>query len=124
MDSDVKKKWIDALRSGTYKQAHERLRRGDRKMCCLGVLCDLYNQEHEESYWDEEVFIAGRYSKETVLPPPVMKWAGINNSSGDCISLSGVEVTLADLNDGFDNYDTAVEERSFEEIADIIEKHL
>jgi hypothetical protein len=37
--------WIDALRSGQYKQGHNALRRINNKneqlFCCLGVLCDV-----------------------------------------------------------------------------------
>ena len=38
------KKWIDALRSGKYKQGRGQLVKGDR-YCCLGVLCDVAKQE-------------------------------------------------------------------------------
>jgi hypothetical protein len=40
MDPEIKAKWIEALRSGKYKQARMALRRDDR-FCCLGVLCDV-----------------------------------------------------------------------------------
>lgn len=44
MDIVWKKKWIEALRSGKYKQGRAALKevRGKTaKYCCLGVLCDL-----------------------------------------------------------------------------------
>lgn len=40
MDAEIKRKWIKALRSGTYKQGRNQLRKGDA-YCCLGVLCDV-----------------------------------------------------------------------------------
>ena len=40
MDQTIKNKWVEALRSGTYKQAKNRLRTS-KGFCCLGVLCDV-----------------------------------------------------------------------------------
>lgn len=38
--SDVKQAWLDALRSGDYKQTKYYLRdAADGRFCCLGVLC-------------------------------------------------------------------------------------
>lgn len=33
--------WLDALRSGKYKQGRDCLRSTDDEFCCLGVACDL-----------------------------------------------------------------------------------
>ena len=42
MDQELKAKWVDALRSGEYKQGKERLHNlGDNSYCCLGVLADV-----------------------------------------------------------------------------------
>jgi hypothetical protein len=40
MDAELKAKWVEALRSGKYKQTKNRLQR-DGKFCCLGVLCEV-----------------------------------------------------------------------------------
>jgi len=40
MKLEVKKLWIEALRSGKYEQGRGALNK-DGKFCCLGVLCDL-----------------------------------------------------------------------------------
>ena len=40
MKPELKKKWLEALKSGRYKQGQGMLRAED-KYCCLGVLCDL-----------------------------------------------------------------------------------
>jgi hypothetical protein len=45
MDPLIKQMWVDALRSGDYKQGTRRLHyldsAGEERFCCLGVLCDL-----------------------------------------------------------------------------------
>ena len=43
MDKRIKKKWVDALRSGKYKQGQGRLKGVDDTYCCLGVLCKIAN---------------------------------------------------------------------------------
>lgn len=43
------KAWIEALRSGKYRQGHSRLRWQDR-FCCLGVRCDL----QDNTKWDSD----------------------------------------------------------------------
>lgn len=40
MNPEIKTKWLEALRSGKYKQGKNFLRIEDR-FCCLGVLCDI-----------------------------------------------------------------------------------
>jgi len=37
----IRDKWIDALRSGQYKQGHHVLRSASNNYCCLGVLCEV-----------------------------------------------------------------------------------
>ena len=61
MNPEVKQKWIDALRSGKYEQGSEKLR-SVTGYCCLGVLCDLYAQEHD-TQWEF------RGNEETNLQP-------------------------------------------------------
>ncbi len=38
---ELRKKWIEALRSGKYKQGRNALRPDEDCYCCLGVLCDV-----------------------------------------------------------------------------------
>lgn len=88
MNPEVKQKWIDALRSGKYEQGSEKLR-SVTGYCCLGVLCDLYAQEHNVE-WEF------RGNEETNLQPMdywyfddqseflskiVMNWAGLKNDN-------------------------------------------
>ena len=35
------KQWIEALRSGEYRQARGTLRTQDGRFCCLGVACEI-----------------------------------------------------------------------------------
>ncbi len=41
MDAQLKAKWVEALRSGEFKQGHYELKNedDDTRYCCLGVLC-------------------------------------------------------------------------------------
>lgn len=41
MNPEIKAKWVEALRSGKYKQTRNALRKSDNRFCCLGVLCDI-----------------------------------------------------------------------------------
>lgn len=49
LPTDVKERWLTALRSGNYKQVKSALRklRSDKEIgyCCLGVLSDIYVQD-------------------------------------------------------------------------------
>lgn len=49
LDPEEKSRWLEALRSGEYKQATGYLRR-DGKYCCLGVFLDLV----DSSFWGED----------------------------------------------------------------------
>ena len=40
MNREVKKKWLNALRSGDYPQGREFLQDSEGNYCCLGVLCE------------------------------------------------------------------------------------
>jgi hypothetical protein len=85
MNTEVKQKWIDALRSGKYEQGSEKLR-SVTGYCCLGVLCDLYSKEQgaewefrgitetnlqPKDYWYFE-------GESEFLPDSVREWAGFN----------------------------------------------
>lgn len=49
MKANVKKRWVEALRSGEYGQAKGALARRGRSFCCLGVLCDI----EIDGYWEK-----------------------------------------------------------------------
>ena len=64
----LKTKWLEALRSGRYRQGKWALRNSDETYCCLGVLCDIvdsnkWNKEEYDYDWDDD---GQKYS--TLLP--------------------------------------------------------
>lgn len=116
MNPRIKAMWLEALRSGRYKQGKEYLNNRGR-FCCLGVLTDLYIQE-KGNKWDDAYDILGEKEKgqvfcfkgkDKILPALVRNWAGIKEVSdvGDSY--------LANLND---------QGTDFTEIADVIENNL
>jgi hypothetical protein len=72
MKSDLKAKWIAALRSGDYKQVRHFLHaRGG--YCCLGVLCEaagLKSESVEPGVDYYGYFDAGSTNRYTSTPPP------------------------------------------------------
>ena len=132
MKQNIMKKWVKALRSGKFKQGTGTLKqynsKGQVKYCCLGVLCELYNQEMkkkkkktlpEKTKNNNSCFTD--WHKHTVfgdkgfdLPKEVMKWSGIETSDGQLWYTLGDLSTLSSLNDSG---------KRFKTIANIIEKN-
>lgn len=107
MKKEIAKKWVKALRSGKYKQGKRALKVETKKgvqHCCLGVLCELYQQDRkkkqalplttrdmpfadstitEQSLSRAKIFTFGRDEYTTVLPPSVQKWAGLADPAGE-----------------------------------------
>lgn len=54
MKAELKQKWIEALRSGEYKQGRMYLRDTSDRYCCLGVLVDVsgfqWGTTHKHAY--------------------------------------------------------------------------
>lgn len=72
MDTELKQKWIDALRGGSYKQIRGSLHDG-YGYCCLGVLCDLVDSSwtpigrtHHHSCGDETGEMLSRSFRENI----------------------------------------------------------
>lgn len=104
MNKDIADKWVEALRSGKYKQGRGLLK-GEVGFCCLGVLCDISNLSTSER---DDMNLNTYCGKVNTLPSTVMKWAGIN------INRTTYRLdSLARLND---------EGESFDEIANLIER--
>lgn len=116
MKKKVKKLWVEALRSGNYKQGKYGLKRED-EFCCLGVLCDLHAKENSRNWepipYDKFEMYGGQTA---ILPVVVRKWAGLDQSvpvlksPKDDSTLDAVV-----LNDGG---------ATFAQIADLIEAQL
>ena len=132
MNASVKKQWVEALRSGEYKQGIHTLRRqceGQDQFCCLGVLCDLYTKAFPTAAgkWNHGIIIghmvpfvrldsSGEEQAEfECLPPAVCEWAGLR-SCDPVLTFADSHTCVSFLND---------EERlDFHAIARIIEEQL
>lgn len=140
MKKTVAEKWVKALRGKKYKQGRSLLKKKDSKgvtrHCCLGVLCELYQQDrraHDQKPLPVKIEDANHYHCEmkkgervfhfgdeaTHLPDQVMRWAGISTSGGE---LNGEEMVgtepyydLVAMND---------QGCTFKRLADVIEKHV
>ena len=143
MKPEIKTRWLEALRSGRYKQGRSALRTSNNEFCCLGVLCDIV-RDQVGGRWEAEsdacAFVVGTEtrgdSSAFFLPPSVAAFAGIAGIADSMDFGSGTvrpgvqlppdhpmagnarkdgSVTLDRLNDGG---------LSFAQIADVIESHL
>lgn len=116
MNPDVKKKWLEALRSGEYKQGKEALRLPDNTFCCLGVLCDLHAKETGNQWLPVDgdmEYLGGT----CVVPDEVMQWAGLPEEDPLVGGLTDQDKKyISCLNDELDY--------TFSEIADVIEESL
>lgn len=132
MKQNIMKKWVKALRSGKYKQGAGTLkqynRKGQAEHCCLGVLCELYNQDMkknkkktlpEKIYNNDRDFSHG-YSRfgghKEDLPKMVKEWSGIHDGIGTFTDNYSQlhNHSLVDLNDNGETFKT---------IANIIENN-
>lgn len=120
MNPEVKKLWVDALRSGEYHQTKDRLK-SDDGYCCLGVLCELAVEAgvippfvNEEFGW--VIHAESDSHVEAVLPWEVAEWSGLGDNN-PLIQLSSYDfpVPISDPNDAG---------MPFEEIAKLIEEQL
>jgi hypothetical protein len=107
MKPEVKQMWLEALRSGKYKQGKHQLRSGN-KFCCLGVLCEVSGMPYS--------------SYATDLPGDIADWAEIVTDPFviDAIpeeKLKGMYPLLSNINDSLPGY-------GFKRIANLIERYL
>jgi len=144
MNNSIKEKWVEALRSGDYEQGEGALRqepsRGSNKYCCLGVLCDVVEEEVEGGWreWSDATYQFAAYSTDgqsyesarenksaEFLPRFVQEHAGLDSGEPNVLvtDASGerkLTASLTALNDGLDKFN----QHSFDEIADVIERSL
>lgn len=80
------KKWIEALRSGRYKQGKGHLRTKD-EYCCLGVACELYIEAGGHLSVQEDDGGVYHYDYEhALLPGTVREWLGLDQRDGSYFS--------------------------------------
>src|ERR1051325_8479035 len=107
MNKKIKKLWINALRSGKYKQTRGKLRYDDT-YCCLGVLCDLHRKITKNKWKPDNCPRHYEYFGEKgALPKKVYSWAKITDDN---------QQALIDLNDNLN--------ATFKKIANYIEEKL
>lgn len=141
--------WIEALRSGHFKQTSRVLTAVDQNTaekshCCLGVLCEIAVQKKITNRWWPQEKVLNRWKPSTntmaygpalpeggkhpdeeqyaVLPVDVMEWAGTRNST---MRLSRV-AQVGELHDMTEVYATDLNDgakMTFAQIADIAEYH-
>ena len=98
-------KWVAALRSGEFKQGHDRLvthHNNEELYCCLGVACKVAGIQMEN---EGESFL--------YMPRDGVSYYGLTDCHGAYIDKNGTVNSLANNND--------VNNFSFERIATIIE---
>lgn len=123
MDPNIKTLWVNALRSGQYKQISGTLCREVNDTpcyCALGVLCDIHRVYHRNNGsevtfdWD-----ANHYDwkwtylgADSALPETVREWTGLSSHDPSVRWKEGIS-SIVDLNDD--------KKFSFNDIADLIE---
>lgn len=120
MDSEIKARWVAALRSGQYPQTRLRLR-DDYGYCVYGVLCDLKNPKGwngivDDEWADPRYFIDGDERQYEDLPESVQRWASITEDDLTIDTVNYGTVRVFELND----YHSI----PFNALADLIEAQL
>lgn len=127
MDKKIKKRWLKALRSGKYEQYIGALHLKGDGYCCLGVLCDILRKDFPGLEWEETDFcpegpgtppIYSIFGEDAILPEEILQHAGLGAEN------SMVSITNKNDSHPFDLTELNDDGRTFEEIADIIEKYL
>lgn len=104
MDKRIKAKWCAALSSGKYRKGVKRLRKDDgaggHLFCCLGVLTDIYLEEHGEGWVESLDGDAPEHAKldSSLLSETVRQWAGLRENSPR-VTRGGHLVPLSSIND-------------------------
>lgn len=107
MNKAIKRRWIKWLRSGKVKQGKASLAPTKDTRCCLGVLCDIAVRSG---------VIKTYKPYEGGLPLLVRKWAGLTSAD----PVINHQCALSVYNDGI----SGVRPRSFNQIANLIERYL
>lgn len=94
MNAEIKTQWVNALRSGEYKQGRHALRNLNAdgtsgNYCCLGVLCDLHSKATGQT-WDGNKYLGTN----EVVPLAVKEWAGFEEK--EAIIATGLNASKTD----------------------------
>lgn len=125
MRKEIKELWVNALRSGEYKQHTGSLKDPDtNSFCCLGVLCDLHRKRRKTATWkfNSSYGSTDYMNNSGALPAKVIKWAGLDKDveSGKILAPASVYIVK--------NNESLIRKNdyggTFAQIADIIEENL
>jgi len=99
---DIGSRLADRITSPDYKRTTGRLAGLDGERCPLGVLCDMYLEEHEEACWSpmyDRFFDAEGFTNAHLQHPPkgVREWAGLE--MGGSYRIAFLNDNGADIND-------------------------
>ena len=118
---DIKEKWLEALRSGRYRQGKNCLRNLYDEYCCIGVLLDVI----DPTRWIRKENCYSWENEDAVLPKSLQNQYGLKST----IIIEPLKTQYKD-----DNYDRCtindltcandVACYNFKQIADIIEQQL
>lgn len=113
MDTEIKAKWVAALRSGDYKQGGGSLyNTKENTFCCLGVLLDVVDPEG----WITSTELH-RQHRQTSGP------GVISDPENFGLTEEAVDILMG-MNDGMDSNGYSVPYKTFKEIADWIEENI
>lgn len=133
MKRSVAMKWVEALRSGKYKQTLSELKNNQTGgFCCLGVLCDISKKGKWTTIGNEvsNAYVTRTDKSDVCLPKEVQKFAGMSSGIGsidlETIKYGEVFYTksfgLDNLNDHTKLAQAVVKSPlTFDEIADVIQ---
>ena len=137
MNTAIKPLWINALRSGEYKQGTKTLHSEDGCFCALGVLCDLYAKQFDLKWEDHKTLMGtdshfvtvkalphkfnnGELFYSVAVPQsPIANWAAMQCNPWLYVTTKeGVrsEYHMSEINDKL--------QLTFAQIADLIEEQL
>ncbi len=85
MNREIGERWVAALRGGEYEQYTTGGLKSpvcDKRMCCLGVLANLYAKDYGVE-WNANLAIAkpSILGELDVLPVRVIRWAGLQDNN-------------------------------------------
>jgi hypothetical protein len=112
MDENYKRKWQEALRNGGYLKTEGVLRDSTTGMpcfCAVGVLADIFVQESDNYYWDEDDYLVDKTTKLKYydsLPREVLSMIGLE-AYDECV--------ITAINDK--------EDTDFDQVADALERY-
>lgn len=132
LPKQFRRDWINALRSGEYKQGEGVLldfSEEENTFCCLGVACKIIGFDDEDiagielpEYIDEDIDLAGEFPYALLDTSFITFLASLND--GDSFTPNSTDRTLENLLQELGLYDKYVKKRTklnFNEIADLIE---